>query len=106
MIDKQTELAIVRRAFAKQLVAFTGAAGQERIEAAFASVPREHFLGPGPWLMFSGIGTYVPTPSDDPIYLYSDRLFGLIPGQNLNNGQPSLHVALMASAGAAVKVGG
>ncbi len=101
MIDKQTELAIVRRAFAKQLVAFTGTADQERIEAAFAEVPREHFLGPGPWMTFSGIGTYIPTPSDDPVYIYSDRLFGLIPAENLNNGQPSLHVALMASAGVA-----
>src|SRR5581483_10568739 len=101
-VDKQTELAIVRRAFAKQLMAFTGTVHQVRIEAAFAEVPREHFLGPGPWLTFSGIGTYVPTPSDDPIYVYCDRLFGLIPDQNLNNGQPSLHIALMASAGAAV----
>ncbi len=100
-VDKQTELAIVRRAFAKQLMAFTGTA-DGRIEAAFAEVPREHFLGPGPWMTFSGIGTYVLTPSDDPIYVYSDRLFGLIPDQNVNNGQPSLHVALLASAGAAV----
>jgi protein-L-isoaspartate(D-aspartate) O-methyltransferase len=98
MIDKETELAIVRRAYAKQLTAFAGAAAQ-RIEAAFAHIPRERFLGPGPWQTFSGLGTYVPTPSDDPVYLYSDRLFGLIPGQNLNNGQPSLHVALLSSAG-------
>ena len=42
------ELDIVRRAYAKQI---TAAAGIEdaRIEAAFAAVPREHFLGPGPW---------------------------------------------------------
>lgn len=97
-MDKQGELAIVRRAYAKQLVAFSGV-DDRRIEAGFADVPREHFLGAGPWKTFSGMGRYVPTPDDDPTYVYSDRLFGLIPEQNINNGQPSLHVALMSSAG-------
>jgi protein-L-isoaspartate(D-aspartate) O-methyltransferase len=99
-VDKETELAIVRRAYAKQLTAFVRVS-EPLIEAAFTHVPRERFLGAGPWLTFSGIGTYVTTPSDDPIYVYADRLFGLIPEQNLNNGQPSLHVGLMASAGVA-----
>ncbi len=97
-VDKATELAIVRRAYAKQLLALVGVT-DPGIEAAFSEVPRERFLGPGPWLTFSGIGKYVPTPTDDPIYLYTDRLFGLIPEKSLNNGQPSLHVALLASAG-------
>jgi protein-L-isoaspartate(D-aspartate) O-methyltransferase len=99
-VDKVTELAIVRRAFAKQLLAQV-AVTDPWIEAAFTEVPREKYLGPGPWLSFSGIGTYVPTPSDDPIYVYTDRLFGLIPSKTVNNGQPSLHVALIASAGVA-----
>ena len=47
VIDKETELAIVRRAYAKQLTAFVGVSNS-RIEAAFADVPRERFLGPGP----------------------------------------------------------
>jgi protein-L-isoaspartate(D-aspartate) O-methyltransferase len=98
IIDKQMELAIVRRAYAKHLAAYC-AAEDPRIEAAFERVPRERFLGPGPWKTFGGMGTYALTPSDDPIYVYSDRLFGLIPEQHINNGQPSLHVAMMSSAG-------
>jgi protein-L-isoaspartate(D-aspartate) O-methyltransferase len=97
-VDKATELAIVRRAYAKQLLALVGVT-DPWIEAAFTEVPRERYLGMGPWLSFNGIGTYVATPTDDPIYVYTDRLFGLIPGKSLNNGQPSLHVALMAAAG-------
>ena len=45
---EESELDIVRRAYAKQVMA---AAGVEdaRVEAAFAAVRREDFLGPGPW---------------------------------------------------------
>jgi len=97
-IDKETELAIVRRAYAKQILAQVRVS-DPHMEAAFAQVPREHFLGPGPWETFRlGIG-YVPTPSDDPIYLYTDNLFGLRPKRGINNGQPSAHVALMAAVG-------
>jgi protein-L-isoaspartate(D-aspartate) O-methyltransferase len=99
-IDQETKLAIVRCAYAKQILESVGVK-ELHIEAAFAAVPREHYLGPGPWLRFGGISTYTPTPSDDPVYVYTDRLFGIIPSQNLNNGQPSLHVALMANAGLA-----
>ena len=41
---------------------------------------------------------YVPTPSRNPVYLYDDVVVGIIPERNLNNGQPSLHAALIASA--------
>jgi protein-L-isoaspartate(D-aspartate) O-methyltransferase len=96
-VDKETELAIVRRAYAKQTLAFAGVS-DPRIEAAFAHVPRERHLGPGPWAAFRGVGAYVATPSDDPVYLYTDRLFGLLTRQTVNNGQPSVHAALMDSA--------
>jgi protein-L-isoaspartate(D-aspartate) O-methyltransferase len=96
-VDKETELAIVRRAYAKQIVSFVEVA-DERIEAAFAQVPREHYLGPGPWQFLRAVIVYSTTPSDDPIYVYTDRLFGLNPAKGVNNGQPSLHVALMANA--------
>jgi hypothetical protein len=49
-MDKATELAIVRRAYAKQVLA-EAQVSDSRIEAAFATVPREDFLGPGPWLI-------------------------------------------------------
>jgi protein-L-isoaspartate(D-aspartate) O-methyltransferase len=43
-----TELDIVRRSFSKQVMAAAGV-GDARVEAAFAAVKREDFLGPGPW---------------------------------------------------------
>src|SRR5215469_17732617 len=91
------ELEIVRRAFAKQIMAAAGVA-DARVEAAFAAVRREHFLGPGPWLMPRWSLRYVPTPSDDPVYLYQDAPVGIVPDRNLNNGQPSLHAMLIAAA--------
>src|SRR6516162_4068541 len=69
-----------------------------RVEAAFAAVRREHFLGPGPWQMPRWSRPYVPTPSDDPVYLYQDALVGIVPERNLNNGQPSLQALLIAAA--------
>jgi len=41
---------------------------------------------------------YVPTPSDDPVYLYQDALVGIIPERDLNNAQPWLHAMLIAAA--------
>ncbi len=41
---------------------------------------------------------YVSTPSDDPVYLYTDQLVGILPERNLNNGEPSLHARLISSA--------
>lgn len=63
-----------------------------RVRAAFSAVPREAFLGPGPWLIGhpSG-GGYVRTPSDDLAFVYSDVVVGLIPERRLNNGEPSFH---------------
>jgi protein-L-isoaspartate(D-aspartate) O-methyltransferase len=93
----KAELAAVRRAYAKLLLAAAGIA-HERIEAAIAAVPRENFVGPGPWAILRWASGYVPTPSVDPVYLYADVPIGIVPGRNLNNGAPSLHVPLLASA--------
>jgi protein-L-isoaspartate(D-aspartate) O-methyltransferase len=46
-MDRQTELAIVRRAYTKQIMAAAGVSDR-RVEAAFAAVRSEAFLGPGP----------------------------------------------------------
>ena len=69
-----------------------------RIEAAFTSVKREDFLGRGPWQVARWGRGYVATPSRNPVYLYDDVVVGIIPERHLNNGQPSLHAALIASA--------
>jgi len=95
-MDPQSELPIVRRAFAKQIMAMVGVKNPS-IEAAFAAVPREDFLGNGPWQIFR-YNRYVPTPNDDPVYLYTDELVGIIPERSINNGQPSLHAYLLGAA--------
>ena len=43
-------------------------------------------------------GGYRATPDPDPVYLYTDDVIGILPERNLNNGQPSLHAALIAAA--------
>ena len=83
----EAELAIVRRAYAKQVTMRYNAA-HPRVEAAFAAVRREAFLGPGPWPIMQK-RRYVTTPDDDPVYLYQDVLVGLVPECRLNNGEPS-----------------
>jgi protein-L-isoaspartate(D-aspartate) O-methyltransferase len=96
-MDRQTELAIVRRAFAKQILA-AAQVNAPQIEAAFAAVRREEFLGPGPWHIFRLPSLYVATPEADPVLLYVDQVVGLIPERGINNGQPSLHALLLAAA--------
>jgi len=96
-MDRESELAIVRRAYAKQIMAAAGVSDR-RVEAAFAAVPREHFLGRGPWQVVRWGGGYVVTPSPNPVYLYDDVVVAIIPERHLNNGQPSLHAILIASA--------
>lgn len=63
-------------------------------------MPREDFVGPGPWQVFVGSG-YLPTISDDPSLMYQDILIGLAPDRKINNGQPSLHARCLAAAAAA-----
>jgi len=96
-MDREPELKIIRRAFAKQVMAACGIRNP-RVEAAFAAVAREDFLGPGPWQIVRWGGGYRATPDPDPVYLYTDDVIGILPERNLNNGQPSLHAALIAAA--------
>jgi protein-L-isoaspartate(D-aspartate) O-methyltransferase len=95
-VDRQTELAIVRRAYAKQIMAAARVVNP-RIQDAYAQVPREDFLGPGPWPIMRMLGGYATTPEADPVYLYADYVVGIVPERWLNNGQPSFHAALLAS---------
>jgi protein-L-isoaspartate(D-aspartate) O-methyltransferase len=61
-----------------------------RVQAAFATTPREQFLGPGPWRVFTPRG-YIQTPSDDPVFIYQDITVSLDETKSINNGQPLLH---------------
>lgn len=95
-MDPTAELAIVRRAYAKQVLA-EGGVTDPRIRAAFARVPREDFLGRGPWQVMRAPGVYTTTPEADPVYVYTNQLVGLLPGRGINNGQPSLHAQCLAA---------
>ncbi len=92
----EPELEVLRRAFARQVM-FNGNATYPPLEAAFAAVRREAYLGEGPWPVFFWTG-YRTTPDADPAWLYSDILVGLVPDRGLNNGQPSGHANWMAAA--------
>ena len=67
-----------------------------RLEAAFATVARERFAGPGPWQVRAEEG-YVETPGDDPACLCQDVLVALDAARGINIGQPSLHTRCIAA---------
>ena len=54
-VDREQELGLVRRAYAKEIMATAGIP-DARVETAFAEVRREDFLGPGPWLVIGERG--------------------------------------------------
>ena len=60
---------------------------------AFATVPREQFLGPGPWQIFApvppGCFPYRTTEDAEPRHLYHNVLVAIDTNRRLNNGQPS-----------------
>jgi len=80
----------VREEFAEKI---RGAGGlrNARLVRALAMVPREAFVGPGPWriLRVSDFARgYQLTPDDDPRQLYDNVLVALDAERNLNNGEP------------------
>ena len=90
------------RRFYARLVTAIAEVADGRIEDAFATVPRERFLGPGPWQVRVA-GRYIPTDTDDPGVLYQDILIALLPDRGINNGEPSLHAKCLGAV--APKVG-
>lgn len=85
------ELAVIRRAYAKQILALSSVADDPELEEAFAAVPRERFLGAPPWQISRAGRGYEAVASHDPAVLYQDALFALASEKGVNNGSPSLH---------------
>ncbi|MDJ0786251.1 MAG: protein-L-isoaspartate O-methyltransferase [Myxococcota bacterium] len=83
-----------RRAYATEVRA-AGSLRGEALVAALARVPREDFLGPGPWNEALGGGESRHTPSADPCHVYRDALFVLDERLGLNNGKPSFVCGLI-----------
>ncbi len=85
------DIAAARRWFAEEL-RHVARVRSHAVVRAFATVPREHFAGPGPWRLLSPwyLRDYWTTEDADPRHLYHDVLVAIDEKRRLNNGQPSL----------------
>ncbi|HEX2343777.1 MAG TPA: rRNA adenine N-6-methyltransferase family protein [Vicinamibacterales bacterium] len=85
----------IRQFYAEELLAVCNLQSPALVRA-LAAVPRERFLGPGPWrirgmdgmFMPGAPGTYRETPDADPRHLYHNVLVSIDPSRELNNGHP------------------
>jgi protein-L-isoaspartate(D-aspartate) O-methyltransferase len=91
-----------RRFYAEEL-RFSAHVESRSVVDAFATVPRERFVGPGPWQIKSPMrrGDYWTTANADPRNVYHDTLIALDAKRGINNGQPSLWIALFDELGIA-----
>lgn len=86
-----------RRFYAEE-IRFVANLNSNALVEAFAHVPREKFLGPGPWqvgspelraLAAAGLGEALYVTVDDPRQLYHNVVVVINAAGDLNNGQPS-----------------
>ena len=80
-----------RAAYAEEIGAVASLESRALV-AALARVPREAFLGPGPWQIarpYDRRARYRTTADGDPRHVYHDVVVAIDPGRELNNGQPS-----------------
>jgi len=87
-----SDVADIRRRYAHALRE-TVTLRSNRLVDAFASVPRERFLGEGPWdvcvIADDGQPSYHRTATADPAEVYRDVLIAIDASRGLNNGEPS-----------------
>jgi protein-L-isoaspartate(D-aspartate) O-methyltransferase len=86
-----------RRFYADE-IRFVANLNSPALVEAFARVPREKFIGPGPWqvgsaevraLAAAGMGRSTYVPVDDPRHLYHNVVVVIDASRDINNGQPS-----------------
>ena len=84
-------IAAARQSYAEEL-GFTAPIRSAAVVWAFATVPREHLFGPGPWRIFSPMSPaqYWTTDHTASRHVYHDVLVAIDERRRLNNGQPSL----------------
>jgi protein-L-isoaspartate(D-aspartate) O-methyltransferase len=83
------EMDEIRRCYAEELRAVANLQSDTLVRA-FAKVPREHFLGPGPWQVHTPYSESDWTTKDaDPRQLYHNLLVAIDKERGLNNGYPS-----------------
>jgi protein-L-isoaspartate O-methyltransferase len=97
---KGISVKMARRWYAEEL-RFSVDVGSRAVIDAFATLPRERFVGPGPWNIKSPVrmGNYWMTADADPRHVYHDTLIPLDAARGINNGQPSLWIALFDQLG-------
>ena len=90
-----SDLDIARQFYAEELRAVADLQSEALVQA-FAKVPREHFLGPGPWQVRSpGSEGYWTTKDADPRRLYHNILVAIDASRQLNNGHPGFLAFLL-----------
>ncbi|HEY2961384.1 MAG TPA: rRNA adenine N-6-methyltransferase family protein [Pyrinomonadaceae bacterium] len=86
------------RCFYADEIRFVANLGSPALVEAFARVPREKFIGPGPWqvgsaevraLAAAGMGRATYVTVDDARHLYHNVVVVLDQARDINNGQPS-----------------
>src|SRR5262249_46216288 len=85
-----TDLTVERARYAEELRE-RSQVQSPALNHAFATVPREHYLGSGPWRIFELPNHYRETPDADARHVYHDVLVAIDASRFLNNGQPSAH---------------
>lgn len=88
MAEEALELERAMRFYAEE-VRIAGGLRDDALVEAVARVPRERFLGPGPWKSYQLTRGYQLTPDADPRHVYHNVTFSLDESAHLNNGQPS-----------------
>lgn len=84
-----TDIEAQRQRYAEE-IAYTAHVTSPAVIQAFARVPRERYLGPGPWRIFQPYARrYWSTPDADSGHVYHDVLVAIDEARLLNNGQPS-----------------
>jgi len=98
--ERPDDIGRARRWFAEEL-RHTAHVRSPAVVEAFATVPREHFAGPGPWRVLSPMRgpDYWTTDDADPRRLCHDILVAIDETRRLNNGQPSLWANLIDQLG-------
>ena len=91
MIARKTKpkknLETLRGAYADELRVAGPVLKNTKIIEAFAAVPREKFLPPGPWKLHSTVSWR--TPDADPAWVYHNLLLSIDERKDINNGSPS-----------------
>jgi protein-L-isoaspartate(D-aspartate) O-methyltransferase len=91
-VEKQVDLESARRWFAEDIGEVAPVVRNRAIVEAFAKVPREQYLGPGPWGIHSRlcIGDIHPSAAKSAHHVYHDVLIAIDEASGINNGLPSL----------------